>query len=54
MQILIRIFAQICTKLWFYVIFIRILVQICTEIRLDSILILRGDKVYNAQGALVK
>lgn len=54
MQILIRIFVQICTKLRFSNAFIRIFVQICTKLRSNYVFILRGEKVYTLQGQEVK
>ncbi len=54
MQILIRIFVQICTKLRFSRAVIRIFVQICTKLRLKYVFILRGEMVYTVTGQEVE
>ena len=54
MQILIRIFVQICTKLRFPNAFIRIFVQTCTKLRSNYVFILRGEKVYTITGQEVE
>ena len=54
MQILIRIFVQICTKFMISHAFIRIFVQICTKLRSSYVFILRGEKVYTVTGQEVE